>query len=139
MAPHTGLPQAGLIKRETAAPSYCRDTGAYKLLGVADPDGLHRVLGLDAGLVDDPVAADDGVLGRHRLLVDDRALLRLDILHDVKAFDLRERRHRKAQGNRPGENCLQHYVSLFESVVLKPGTSRRRTRFPGPARQPRAK
>src|ERR1043166_6245696 len=50
---------------------------------MADLDGLQRALGLCSAVINHPVAADDRHLLRDRLLVDDLALLRLDVLDHV--------------------------------------------------------
>jgi hypothetical protein len=70
----------------------------WRLRAGADLDGLHRGLGLGLGLINDAVGADDGRFGRDRLLVNDRAFLRLHILHDVLGgHSLRECAKRKSQ------------------------------------------
>src|SRR6266566_5113179 len=80
----------GLAERtvhKTGAGARARGAGCAcpvpRLRAGADLDGLHRGLGLGLGLVDHAVGADDRRFGRNRLLVNDRALLRLQVLHDV--------------------------------------------------------
>jgi len=53
------------------------------LFGGAHLLGLHDVLSLGPGLVDNAIGADDRSLGRNRLFIDNRAFLGLYVSHDV--------------------------------------------------------
>src|SRR4029077_7347309 len=89
-------------------------------------------LGLDAGVIDHPVAADDGHFTRHRLLVDDLAFLGLDVLDHV--IGSRGRRLGACrQGDADDERASQrkidlHLVSSWKSRLL-PRTCRFERRF----------
>ena len=88
---------------ETGAGAPARGAGigcpVRRLRAGANLDRFHRGLGLGLGLVDHAVGADDRRFGRNRLLVNDRALLRLQVLHDVIGRrPLRESADREGQG-----------------------------------------
>src|SRR5205823_6962326 len=100
-----GIPEEQTKKRPAAASGPSRLCTAETLFGVADLDGLHRTLGLGAAVIDRSHGADDRVFARGRLLVDDLAALRLDVLHDVVRCrgGLRRGRQRKADKKRAGK------------------------------------
>src|SRR4051812_37780679 len=87
----------------------------------ADLDGLHAAFSFGARLVDRARGADDGHRRVRRLLVDDRALLGLDVLHDVKLVG-RERR----QGY-----CGKHQCCSYDLQLHLSSSSRARAGQPG--------
>src|SRR5947209_3617529 len=80
---------------------------------MTDLDGLQRALGLRSAVIDHPVAADDRHLFRDRLLVDDFALLGLDVLDHVigsRARRLGACRQRNADDERASQRKIDLHL-----------------------------
>src|SRR5581483_1918634 len=81
-------------------------SSSFTLVRTADLDALHAGLGFRVGLVDCPTRADDRRGRVERLLVDDRAFLRLHVLYDVILASRKCRRNKRGNhqcgGNGPG-------------------------------------
>src|SRR3954453_16603352 len=76
-------------------------------VGRADLDGLHAGFSFGARFVDRARWADDGHGRVRRLLVDDCALLRLDVLHDIELVGCERR-----QGYCGKHQCCSYYLQL---------------------------